>query len=176
MSPFQESETFPRGRRLLLVPVALIFLLGPYGSMLGGGPSDPLRWVVAMVSIAICTAILALGLAPPQRRVVVDPAEGTVRISSTPPPPHFLQLHEYRAIDDVTSVDIHEVGIAKTSSHGYRVVVSFKNDPPLYLSVRRHFEDAQRLVDHLVFLGLPGQSRAAAREAALSAENPTTWL
>ena len=171
-----ESETFPRGRRLLLVLLALAFLLGPYGSMLGGGPSDPVRWVVTMLSIALCTAILALGLAPPRRRVVIDPAEGTVRISSTPPPPHFLQLHEHRAIDDVTAVEIGEVGTPKTSGHGYRVVVSFKDDPPLHLSVRKDLEDAQSVVDHLVFLGLPGHSRAAARQAALHAEQPTTWL
>lgn len=176
MSPFQESETFPRGRRVLLIPIALVFLVGPYGSMLGGGPSDPVRWLVTMLSIALCTAILALGLATPRRKVVVDPSEGCVRISSTPPPPHFLQVHELRPISEVTDVDIKPVGVPKTASHGYRVVIAFEDDPDLYLRLHRDQDRAQDTVDHLVLLGLPGHSRAQARAAALNPEQPTTWL
>lgn len=171
-----ESEVFPRGRRVLLIPLALVFLIGPYGSMLDGGPSDPLRWLVTMLSIALCTAILALGLAPPRRRVVIDPADGRVRISSTPPPPHFLQIHQFRQLGAVTDVDIVEVGEPKSPGHGFRVVVSFDADPPLHLRIHRDRERAQDTVDHLVLLGLPGDSRFAARAAQTDAPNPTTWL
>jgi hypothetical protein len=176
VSPFQESETFPRGRRVLLIPVALLFLIGPYGSMLDGGPSDPVRWTVTMVCIALCTAILALGLAPPRRRVTVDPAEGTVRISSTPPPPHFLQVHDDRRIDDVTATEIVEFGTPRTSDHGYRVVISFASAPAVHLRVHRDRSRAQRTIEHLVLLGLPGDSHLRARDAQFDAEKPTTWL
>ncbi|MDO9355571.1 MAG: hypothetical protein Q7T55_17850 [Solirubrobacteraceae bacterium] len=176
MSPFQESETFPRGRRVLLIPVALLFLIGPYGSMLDGGPSDPLRWTVTMICIALCTAILALGLAPPRRRVVIDPEAGTIRISATPPPPHFLQVHEDRPIDDVTDTEIVEFGVARSAGHGYRVVISFESAPPLHLKVHRDRDRAQRTIEHLVLLGLPGDSHLRARNAQFDAEKPTTWL
>lgn len=167
---------FPRGRRIVLVPLALVFLIGPYGSMLGGGPSDPVRWVATMACIAVCTALLGLGLAPPRRRVFVDGAAGTVRISSTPPPPHFAQVHEMRAIADATSVEIQEDGVRHTKTHGYRVVVSFKDDPALFLQAHRDLDRAQDVLDHLVLLGLPGESRAAMRAARLDAPAPTTWL
>lgn len=173
MSPYLESEVFPRGRRLLLVPLALVFLIGPYGSMLGGGPSDPVRWAVTMVCIAICTAILALGLAPPRRRIVVDGEAGTIRISSTPPPPHFGQVHEERAIADVTGVEI-EIGTRNEPTH--RVVVRFRDAPPLYLRANPDRDRAQDTVDRLVLQGLPGHSRADERARMLDAPNPTTWL
>lgn len=176
MSPFEEAQAFPRGRRILLIPVALVFLIGPYGAMLGGGPSDPIIWTLTTISIAVCAAILGLGLAPPRRRVVADGTARTIRISSTPPPPHFAQVHEHRAFDDVTSVEIQEFGTAKTATHGYRVVVGFRDDPALHLRLHRDRESAQRTVDHLVLLGLPGISRAAERAAQLDAPKPATWL
>ena len=176
MSPFQESETYPRGRRLLLVPIAMLFLLGPYGSMMGGGPSDPVRWTVTMLSIALCTVLLGLGIATPRRRIVIDPQARTITISSTPPPPHFAQLHEQRAFDDVRLVEVREAVGAAGATHGFRATVSFRDAPELLLRNHATRDAAQDTVDHLVLLGLPGHARAAERDALLDAPAPITWL
>jgi hypothetical protein len=176
VSPFQESETFPRGRRLVLIPVALVFLLGPYGSMLQGGPHDPLRWVVAMVSIALCAALIGLGLAPPRRTVVIDGKRRTILVSSTPPPPYFAQRHESRTFDDVDRLSIEEIGDRGTDRHGYCVLIHFHGGPSLELRLHENSDFAQDTIDHLVLLGLPGDSRADARQALIGAEKPTTWL
>lgn len=176
MSPFTESEAFPRGRRVLLVPVAMLLLIGPYGAMLGGGPADPLRWAVAMLSIMGCTVLLALGVAVPRRRITIDPQARTVTISSTPPPPRFGQIHELRSFDDATGVEVRMAGPGERSGPAYRAIVTFRGAPDLHLRPHATREAAQDTVDRLVLLGLPGHSRAAEREALLDAPKPITWL
>jgi hypothetical protein len=161
---------------LILIPVALVFLLGPYGSMLDGGPKDPLRWAVAMLSIAICAALIGLGLAPPRRRIVIDGRERTIELSATQPPPRFTQYRETWDFDEVERVSIEEEGPRRTDQHGYRATIHFHEGEPLRLERHANSDYAQDTVDHLVRLGLPGDSRAAARDALISAPKPTTWL
>ncbi|MDQ8046733.1 MAG: hypothetical protein AAGC46_19050, partial [Solirubrobacteraceae bacterium] len=174
--PFIESETYPRGRRLLLVPVALIFLLGPYGSMLGGGPNDTPRWIVAILSIGVCAWLLGLGITVPRRRVTIDGDARTITVASTPPPPSFSHRIVTRSFDDVTGVIIDEIGPRKTDLHGYRVEIAFREGPALELQHHRNSDFAQDTIDHLVLLGLPGVSRSAALDELTSAPKPATYL
>lgn len=176
MPPFIERQTYPRGRRLLLVPVALIFLVGPYGSMMGGGPDSPVRWIVALVSIGICAWLMGLGITVPRRAVTITGETRTIRISATPPPPRFNHDVVERSFDDVAEMTIDEVGTRRTPDHGYQVTITFHDGPALHLKRNRNSDYAQDTVDHLVHLGLPGQTHADALDAMTSAPQPTTWL
>lgn len=177
MSPYSESETFPRGRRKWLVPIAGAFLVGPYGVMLNDGPSGLIPWIATAIAVAAGALFAGAGIARPRRSVIVDGDARTIAVTTTAPLPRIGVRHAEHGFDEVLATGVREVGTKKTPSHGFCPVVSL-GDPGSELELRRQpsAEHAQDVIDHLVLLGLPGSSRASQRDAILDAAPPVTWL
>lgn len=176
IAPYLETESFPRGRRILLAPVACALLIGPYGTLLGGGPDHALALLLAILAVAAGAALLGVSIAQPRRKFTADGDSRTLEVAQTASLPRIGLDRVERPFDAVTATTIEEVGTRRRPGHGFRPVITFQSDERMLLRRQDTAEQAQNVIDHLVRLGLPGTSRAAMREAELNAPPPTTWL
>ncbi|MBJ7472555.1 MAG: hypothetical protein JHD16_14710 [Solirubrobacteraceae bacterium] len=176
VAPYLETETFPRGRRLLLVPVACLMLVGPYGALLGDGPGSLVAWVFTLITGGIGALLLGVGIAQPRRLFTADGSAKTVTISQTGRLPKLTLDRVERPFAAVTATSIEEVGTQREPGHGFRPVLTLTGGDRILLRRQADAEQAQNVIDHLVRLGLPGVSRAAVREAQFGAPPPTNWL
>lgn len=176
VAPYLETESFPRGRRVLLVPVACALLVGPYGALLGKAPDGILAWIVTVAAVAAGAVLLGIGIAQPRRRFTADATTQTLQIAQTADLPHVALVRVERPFSAVATTSIEEVGTQRRPDHGYRPVITLTSGDRIVLRRQERAEQAQNVIDHLVRLGLPGVSRAAMREAELDAPPPTTWL
>lgn len=174
MTPYLEVRPLPApSRRLLLVCTAALLVV-PVGALLPGGTTEPLLRLLAMLAIAILAPILGLAYARPRQLVEVDADRGTIIRRTTGHLPDPRARVEEFPIADATAVVLEELGTPTTPEWGVRI--ELRADDPILLRSYADRDLAQDTVDHLVLLGLPGHSRAHAREAALTAAPPATWL
>ncbi len=176
VAPYLETESFPRGRRLLLVPVACILLVGPYGALLGKTPDGVVAWLVTGLAVAAGALLLGIGIAQPRRRFTADAETQTLEIAQTADLPRIGLLRVTRPFSAVAETGIEEVGTKRRPDHGFRPVLTLASGERIVLRRQESEGQAQNVIDHLVRLGLPGTSRAALRDAELDAPPPTTWL
>ncbi len=176
VAPYLETESFPRGRRVLLAPVAMALLVGPYTALLGEGPEGTIRWVLTVLAVAAGGALLGVSIAQPRRMFRADGDAKTLTVSQTAPLPRVGLTRVERPFSAVSATGIEEVGTKKRPDHGFCPVITLSNGERIILRRQRGSEQAQNVIDHLVRLGLPGLSRAAVRDAEVGAPPPTTWL
>lgn len=178
VAPYLEAEQFPRGKRVLLALPACILLIGPYGAMLGDGPSNPLAWVGTLLAVAAGAVLIGLAIAQPRRRVTVDGDARTIVVAQTAPLPRIGQERAERAFDEVAGTTVEAV--APSSGGGsrgfFQPVIELTGGGRIILRAQPTPEHAQDVIDHLVHLGLPGRSRSAQLDSQTAAPPPTTWL
>lgn len=176
VAPYLETESFPRGRRLLLAPVAGALLIGPYTAMFGRGPDSAITWVLTALAVVAGAGLLGIAIAQPRRTFTADGESQTLHVAQTAPLPRVALDRVERPFSAVTATSIEEEGTKRRPDHGFRPVITLASGERIVLRCQRESEQAQNVIDHLVLLGLPGQSRAALREAEFNAPPPTTWL
>ena len=176
VAPYLETESFPRGRRLVLVPVAVALLVGPYTALLGDGPDSALVWLITALAVAVGALLLGIGIAQPRRTFTADGETETVKVAQTAELPHIGLVRVERPFSAVASTSIETTGTKGRTDFGFCPVITLSSGERIILRRQRGSEEAQNVIDHLVRLGLPGNSRAAVREAELNAPPPTTWL
>lgn len=178
VAPYLESEQFPRGKRVLLAVPACVLMIGPYGSLRGDGPDNPITYAVLLLALAAGAALIGLAIAQPRRRVTIDGATQLITITQTAPLPRVGQDRAERAFDAVRATHI-EAGTPAAggrAARGFHPVLDLTDGSRIVLRAQPTEDHAQDVIEHLVLLGLPGASRSTAFETQLRAEPPPSWL
>ncbi|MBO9533106.1 MAG: hypothetical protein J7513_09060 [Solirubrobacteraceae bacterium] len=174
MTPFLERRSLPPGHRRWLVVLSGALLVAPVGALFPGNDSSTAEIALAVLMILLVAPILGVGLARPRRTITVDGERGTITVRTSGELPDPRAREREWPISAARAVELEDLGNPAHPSWGVRIELA--NDEPIHLNAFSERELAQDTVDHLVLLGLPGHSRAAEREAALSAGPPETWL
>lgn len=158
----------------MLTAIAVLLLVVPVGALLPGSTTAPAMRALAMLAIIAIAPVLGFALSRPRETITIDATAGTITRRTVGELPDPRAHEEQWPIAAARSAELVELGTPTYPSWG--VQVDLAGDDPLRLKAYADRDLAQDTLDHLVLLGIPGQSRAQARAEQLAAEPPTVWL
>jgi hypothetical protein len=174
VTPYLEVRSLPPGHRRWLAAICGVLLVLPVGTLLPGSSAEPLTRALAILAIMVLSPVLGLGLARPRALLTVDADLGTIALRTSGALPDPRARETTWPIGQAERAQLEELGTPAFPSWGVRIDLA--GDAPLHLRAYADIDLARDTLDHLVLLGIPGQSRAKDRERELVAEPPGVWL
>lgn len=163
-------RVLPVGRRRILAIVAAALMVPPAGALMPSAAQSPGVQMLAIIILLLLAPLLGLGFSRGREMITVDGSAGTIerRITGELPDPR-ARIDRW-PISSAHHAELDERGTVMHPSWG--VIIYFTGDePPLRLRAWVDRDHAQDTLDHLVLLGISGDSRQHQRDALHAALN-----